>query len=184
MRKIAAILLLGSLLYNWLGYRLVYDYLQHRADKALEALLDQEAYDNSRLVEIKVPLNLPYQAQWTEFERYNGEIELNGQHYKYVKRRIYNDSLVLLCLPNDTRQKIDNARNDFFRLANDLQHSSKKSSANNNPFFKTIEYRPEQNRWTIPAVAVSRSPYNREHCLLRSLYIKDTPAQPPECTTA
>lgn len=183
MRKIAAILLLGGLLYNWLGYKLVYDYLQHRADQELEARIDREQYDDSRLVEIKIPLNLPYQSNWSEFERYDGEIELDGVHYKYVKRKVYNDTLIVLCLPNDGKQKVENARNDFFKFVNDLQHPAKKNAPNSSDtFFKSLqtEYRPEQNNWTIAAPTPSRSPYNREVCLLRSLYIKDTPAQPPE----
>ena len=182
LRKCTAILLLGVLLYNWLGYRLVYDYLQHRADRQLETRLDLEDYDDSRLIEIKVPLNLPYQSNWTSFERYDGELEVNGQHYKYVKRRVYNDSLILLCLPNEDKEKIQDACNNYFKWTNDLQHPSKNSSSQSETFFKSLqtEYRPEQNNWTIAAPAPDTRSYGQQSCLLRSLYRKEAPERPPD----
>jgi hypothetical protein len=129
LKKIAAISILGILLFNWCGYRWVIDFMQQRADTRLEARLDRNDYDESRLVEIRIPLNMPYQSNWSGFERYNGEVEYNGIHYKFVKRKIENGQLVLKCIPNDTRQRLQTARDDFFKLVNDLQqeHSSQKS---------------------------------------------------------
>lgn len=182
MRRLTAILLLGVLLYNWLGYRLVYDCLQHRAAKELEARLDGEDYDESRLIEIRVPLNLPYISSWSEFERYDGEIEIDGQHYKYVKRRVYNGSLILLCLPNEKGQKIREACNDYFKQVNDLQHPSKNKSGNTTVFFKSLqaEYRPEVNDWSIARPAAHRCTHHPQDFCLISRYKKDTPEQPPE----
>jgi hypothetical protein len=47
---------------------------------------------------------------------------------------MYNDSVELLCIPNVTKTGLENARNDFYRLANDLvsNSSSKKSTTNHN----------------------------------------------------
>ena len=86
MKKLAAILLVALLFFNWYGYRLITDYMQQRSDAQLEARLDQNDYDESQLIELRVPLNLPYHNDWTEFERYDGEVEIEGVHYKYVKR--------------------------------------------------------------------------------------------------
>jgi len=61
LRKIAAILLLLILLFNWVGYRLFSDFLMHRADIRLEARLDKNDFREDELVEIKIPLHLPYQ---------------------------------------------------------------------------------------------------------------------------
>ena len=80
------------------GYRFVADYMQQRSDKQLEAHLDKNNYKESELIELKVPIHLPYQTTWAEFERYDGEVELNGILYKYVKRKVVNDTLVLLCI--------------------------------------------------------------------------------------
>lgn len=124
-----AIALLGILLFNWGGYRFVTDYLEDRADLQMEAQLDQENYDEAALISIKVPTNLPYYANSATYERVDGSININGVEYKYVKRRIYNDSLEVMCIPNTARTGLQNARDDFFRLANDLvsNTNSKKS---------------------------------------------------------
>lgn len=133
MKRFASILLLGILLFNWGGYRLFTGYLENRADSRLEASLDQNDYNESELISIKVAANLPYLANAENYERINGEITIKGIHYKYVKRRLYNDTVELLCIPNRAKIGVQNARDDFFRLANDLvtdNTSSKKSTGN------------------------------------------------------
>ncbi|MEN9684239.1 MAG: hypothetical protein RLZZ28_25 [Bacteroidota bacterium] len=133
LKKIASILLLGILLFNAGGYHLFTNYLESRADNLLEASLDENNYNEADLLHIKVAANLPYYTNAPEFERVNGEIDINGIHYKYVKRRMYNDSVELLCIPNIAKTGLENARNDFYRLANDLvsnNNSSKKSTGN------------------------------------------------------
>ena len=129
-----SILLLAVLLFNWGGYHLFTDYLENKADQQLEASLDDNNYKESELISFKVPANLPYYTNSENYERVNGEININGVDYKYVKRRMYNDSVELLCIPNVTKTGLENARNDFYRLANDLvsNGASKKSTANHN----------------------------------------------------
>lgn len=131
LKKIASILLLGILLFNLGGYRLLSDFFEDRADNHLQALLDRDQYDESELISIKVPASLPYGASTKQFERVDGQIEINGVNYTYVKRRFYQDSLELLCIPNLAKNSIQNAKQEFARLANDFinNNSSKKSSA-------------------------------------------------------
>ena len=88
MKRTAAILLLLILSFNWVGYRLLSNYLERYADSQMEASLDNNNYNEKDLVEIRIPLQLPYQTNWTDFQRYDGEVEINGIHYKYVKRKI------------------------------------------------------------------------------------------------
>ena len=98
MKKITAIFFLILFAFNWFGYRLVYDFMQVKASEQLETFLDNHFYDESQLIELKIPVNLPYQASWTAYERYNGEVELNGTIYKDVKRKVSNDTLSLKCI--------------------------------------------------------------------------------------
>ena len=60
------------------------NYVDQQQTAQLELQLDNKEYDASTLIEIKVPVSLPYQTDWKEFERVDGEIEFNGMHYKYV----------------------------------------------------------------------------------------------------
>jgi len=113
---------MGILFFNWYGYKLLSFYLEDKADRQLEARLDEDRYDESQLISIKVPsTHLSYYNSSTKFERVDGQIDVGGVQYKYVKRRLFNDSLELLCIPNNTAMNLQTARNQFFQLVNDIQ---------------------------------------------------------------
>ena len=109
------------MLFNLVGYRLVIDYLQQQHNIERSNLLDNDEYADSDLISIKTPLSLPYLNNSPEFERIDGAIQVNGVEYNYVKRRVFNDTLEVLCLPNTVKQKLQNAKADFFKISNDLQ---------------------------------------------------------------
>jgi hypothetical protein len=136
LKKIAAILLICLLLFNWYGYRFVTNYLQTKADNQLEARLDVNDYDESQLIEIRVELNIPYQYSWSNFERHSGEIEINGKIYAYVKRKVEDGYLVLKCIPNTVKQDIKKVDNILFTVNNglDQEHNGKNNSPLNNIF--------------------------------------------------
>ena len=182
MRKIAAILLLLILLFNWVGYRFFSDFLLHRADTQFEARLDRNDFTEDELIEIKIPLHLPYQLNWNSFERFDGEIDVNGVHYKYVKRKVHNDSLVLLCLPNEAKRKIEKAKDDYFKIVNDLDPSSQKKSNNNNLSFKNIlsEFFVDQPPWLIANYEYLHTSHFVGEVLFLSTNLHETPDQPPE----
>jgi hypothetical protein len=128
LRKLTAIFLFTLFLFNIIGYRFVFFYAQKQSDKRLEASLDKEQYNESELVTITVPLSLPYQNDQDDFERVDGEITLNGKIHKYVKRKISEGNLVLLCLPDHNKMRLKKEKEDFFKDSNDLaqNHHSKK----------------------------------------------------------
>jgi len=139
VRKIAAILLICLLLFNWYGYRFVTNYLQKKADRQLENRIDIKDYNESQLIEIKVALNMPYQNNSSGFERHYGEIEINGKIYSYVKRKIEDGYLILKCIPNTAKQDIKNADNILFTANNGLdQEHNGKSNSPLNHVFKSI----------------------------------------------
>ena len=124
MRTLAAILLWGIFLFNWVGYRVVNNFMQQEATRQLEAQLDNSQYDESQLISFKVPLtHLSYYNHSNTFERVDGQIEVNGIPYQYVKRRICNDSLELLCIPNKMALLLRLSRDEYFRAINDIQRS-------------------------------------------------------------
>jgi hypothetical protein len=120
LKKITAIFFLLLFSFNWFGYRLYFDYLLQKTDKDLEVLFDNNLYNDAQLIEFKIPLHLPYQTSWTSYQRYDGEITLNGTIYKYVKRKLSNDTLYLMCLPNSNKMRLETAKINFFKNSNDL----------------------------------------------------------------
>jgi hypothetical protein len=109
------------MLFNWFGYRLVIGYWQEKTKNDLEARLDVNDYDDSQLITVKIPVtHLSYYNTSPEFERVNGSVEIGGVQYKYVKRRLYNDSLELRCLPDQGAMKLRATADDFYRMANGM----------------------------------------------------------------
>lgn len=184
LKRLASILLLGILAFNWYGYRLLSDYLQHRADARLEAKLDHHSYDDAQLTEIRIPLHLPYLANWTSFERCDGETVINGIHYRYVKRKIEDNQLVLLCLPNNAKTHLQAASNDFFKLVNDLQHNTqgKKSDPSGSGGFKNpvTEYWQQSNDWSVARLLIAYPEQVFNNTYFKTSRYHIIPEQPPE----
>lgn len=130
IRKIICAFLLATLVFNWCGYRILAFYLEQKANAALQAKFDKDDYDHSELISIKIPSpNLPYYHSSKEFYNMEGEIEMDGIFYKFVKRRLYNDTLEFLCLPNKEAMNLYTAKNDFFKRVNDLQQNSQEKKS-------------------------------------------------------
>ena len=91
--------------------------------------LDNEAYAEEDLITIKTPISLPYYSNSETFERVDGTIEIEGTEYQYVKRRIFNDSLELLCLPNLAKQQLQAVKHNFFKQTTDGATDSKNGTS-------------------------------------------------------
>ena len=94
--------------------------MQDKMDAVMVARLDKGYYHEEELVTVKTPIHLPYQTSWKEFERVDGDINLNGIKYKYVKRKLVNDTMVYLCIPHEEKTQFEAKANDFFGKTNDL----------------------------------------------------------------
>jgi hypothetical protein len=125
------------------------------ADKTIMATLNEETYDHKDLLVIKVPLSLPYQTDWKDFERVDGEIDIDGETYKYVKRKVVNGTLILLCLPDHHRTRLENAKETFFELVKNMQSQlpAKSTNQSGKVYFSNIfsDFDRLQPGWLIDA---------------------------------
>jgi len=127
--------------------------LEDHAVAVLVGQLDQNEYNESELISIKIPANLPYLVNSPDFSRVDGEITISGVHYNYVKQRLYNDSLEYLCIPNLEKTRLRKAKDEFYKVVNDLQHPSQnKKSGHDNLGAKNLlsEYVQENKNWAFP----------------------------------
>lgn len=129
MKKTAAILLMGLMIFNIAGYRFTLQWMQYQQSKSLEKQLDAANYDETSLIQITVPLSLPYYNNWGDWERYDGEIQLAGLTYKYVERKVEGGNLVLKCLPNPQQQTIQKNVSNAFAQINGLSASDPSSKS-------------------------------------------------------
>lgn len=106
-------------LFNISGYYMVFQYFIDRSETKIVRQLDKNQFNDHELIELKVALHLPYMNN-SDYARIDGEIEIDGIHYNYVKRKVSNDTLYLLCLPNTAKTKLSEARNNYSSQAADL----------------------------------------------------------------
>jgi len=122
-------LLLAIHLFNLAGYTLLFDYFIQQSDKQLVQQLDSHQYNDNELIEVKIPLHTPYLTSWSDYERVDGEAEVNGLYYSYVKRKIHNDTLYLLCLPNKSKTQLTAARIDYAQKVHDVPANAAETGA-------------------------------------------------------
>ncbi|HET7898375.1 MAG TPA: hypothetical protein VFL47_11905 [Flavisolibacter sp.] len=123
MKRFAAILFSLVLVFNFYGYRMVLAYIEKSGTALIEKKLDHNAYSNDELLSIKTKLNLPYYTSSSRFERAYGTVNIKGVVYTYVKQRVYNDTLELLCLPDAAKTKLQTVKNELTKSAADGQAS-------------------------------------------------------------
>lgn len=89
-------MLLGLLLYNMVGYSIVYlSEERHTIGAAGSDLIQQTA--GSADILIKVPVAVPYQNNWDAPEPAQGEIEHEGRFYQMKSQQLINDTLYVHC---------------------------------------------------------------------------------------
>jgi hypothetical protein len=129
-RKIATILLLTFLFFNWVGCWLLISWFENREAACFAARLDKDQYSADQLVVLKVSADgIPYSNPSTSFERADGDIEVGSIHYRYVSKRLYNDSVEFLCLPDRETSRLRKVRNDLLRLTSGVPDTHGKSNS-------------------------------------------------------
>jgi hypothetical protein len=129
LKQIASILLLGILAFNIFGYRIYFNVAENNSTIKVDEIIQNRTYNEQDLTTYKFSAKqLPYYTNTKQYEVVNGEVEVNGVVMTYVKKRIYKDSIEYVCLPNIQKTEIRNARDEFFKLVNDLNSLSQNKS--------------------------------------------------------
>ena len=64
-------------------------------------------------------------GEMSAFERIDGNVEFNGIHYNYVKRKISKDTLYILFKPNCAKTKLVNEKTNYAGDVNDAPSNKK-----------------------------------------------------------
>ncbi len=158
------------------------NYFEGRADRSLIQSLDNNQYDESSLVTIKMPLSLPYTGSRDEFERYDGTIQINGVFYNYVKRKFFNDTLTLLCIPNREKTRLYAENNEYAKSAAGAQSPASSNERTMNSLLKSFfpGYNQENNEsWFVFFTGNSRHYIMTNDSELSCCFLP-LPSQPPE----
>ena len=182
MRQVASISLFLLLAFNWLGYDVVVAVLNAKARHTAQRAIDQRRYDPTQLIEIKVPLELPYSTDWSSFEQVKGMISYEGVLYNFVERKYENGHMTYRCLPNQRGTELQNARDYFYSLVYDLEKQEKGESAPKHQTSKKINIEVTfDHDWVLSGI---QSTPSTERGRFSSKSMMDghanLPLQPPE----
>ncbi|MFC4231838.1 hypothetical protein ACFOW1_08045 [Parasediminibacterium paludis] len=131
-----------------------------QADEHLEAALDNKTYNEADLFLVKIPINLPYQTNWSGYERVDGEVTVAGETYKYVQRKVEKDTMYLQCIRHTERNTIAQKANDYLSKTTDVaNHNNSKKTNNTAAKFAAEEFVNHIIEWQILAIANGKT-YN------------------------
>ncbi len=182
MKRILSIFLVGLLIYNMMGFSVVY-WVEENFATNLDASQPVASTLSQDYVLVKIPLSLPYQTDWSASKKVSGKLRVGDMHYQMVSQQLINDTLYTVC-------KVDqSARDRFFNLASHInQHvnadastdvPSKKSSLLLKDFVK--EYLAAHKKhliyvfeWLLPRKTSTQKDYVT---LVRALDILSPPPQ-------
>ena len=168
------------MLVNLIGYRWVFTAIENKVTAKLEEKISLGDYNAAQLVEIQIPLNMPYYSD-KGYENVYGETDWNGNHYRYVKRKVSGNTLYLLCLPHTEKNNIVKAKDEFTKAVNDVP-ANKQGSQQKNNLIKLLTAEFRINETPVDETnysAMSLSWFNR-NTEIKSLFTPLTDAQPPE----
>lgn len=182
MKKVIPISLLVILSLNSIGYKFIASYFERKASTELQVLLDQNKYKDSDLISFKLPLHLPYIIDSKEFEAAQGNIDINGISYQYVKKRVYNDTLEILCIPNYTITSIKNSKDNFAKQLNAIATNDYAKKSSNKPLLKisSSDYTQAHHFNIYTFISPSKLKHDSYYCLLSSFDYLRGLDQPPE----
>jgi hypothetical protein len=180
LKKIIAILFLGIYLFTLIGYQVLIIVFENNISEHMIEHLDKNDYNDAELIEMKIPCSLPYASNRADYQRFDGEININGVDYNYVKRKLYNDTLYLLYIPNHEKVKLTAAKNEYVRNTNDSVNTEtgKKTGNNIQKTFST-NYTNSILDYTIatPFIALTTVYHSRPSNLYNTY--SSAPFQPP-----
>jgi len=165
-----------------LGYRMVAHYYAEKSTIDLQISVDQKKYNEAELVSLKLPLNQPYIINTDGYESLEGNMDYNGVNYQFIKKRIINDTLEIVCIPNMTRTQIDNNNEDFAKQLSDIVNAStsKKSGGSQSLKFFISDFTQEHHFDLYSFVARATLKYNIKNAKYSSFDYLQTISQPPE----
>lgn len=125
MKRFFAIVLLSVHVFYLGGYALVFQYFIRRADEQMVKQVFDNKIDATKLVLLKIPVNMPTVTDWSDYEVITGQIQLKNAYYTYVRMKLTRDTMYFICLANKTKTRLVNANIITERQITDVPLSKK-----------------------------------------------------------
>ncbi len=125
VKRLIAILLLNVHLFNLGGYSLVFEYFIHRSEVQIVKQIYENKVDATKLVEIKIPVHLPKIHSWNGYVRDQGQLQLKGVYYNYLRYKVTQDTMSFICIANSVKTRLVNANLIIAKEISDVPLSKK-----------------------------------------------------------
>ncbi len=183
VRKTIAIVLLTVQFYNLGGYVALFKYFIYRADKFNEQQISKDRYKEADLVEVKIPVHLPVLGNWIGYQTISGSVQLEQNSYNYVRMKVTQDTLYVMCIPNYKTTRLNKANIIFAREVSEAPFNAKKQNLPVKSIM-LLKYMATQTIIAVlPPVLIITPPAGRLHAKTISSYV-DVAGQPPNGITA
>lgn len=126
MKTAISIFLVVLILFNIMGFYGLLVGLSFKAKHDISRRLDNDQYREEETITLKVPLSIPYYPGSGEFVRVEGEIQHEGEFYRLVKQKLYNDTLYIVCIRDHKSKHIKQALADYVKTFTDQPVSKTK----------------------------------------------------------
>jgi hypothetical protein len=107
------------------GYALLFQYYIHKSDVQMVKQIFDNKINDAKLIEIKIPVNMPTIQDWNEYEVVQGQIQLKDAYYNYVRLKMTRDTMYFICIPNTVKTRLVNANIITAKEINDVPLSKK-----------------------------------------------------------
>lgn len=127
---------------------------------------------------------MPYQMRFTDYERHYGQIEVDGQSYTYVKRKVEGDSVTFKCIANESKQQLKGLQQDMTRAnsAARTDHPDQSRQPSSSLVKNILSDYDDHNQFhLLVAFASCTAGFNPDHHSFIPHVTTNTPHQPPEC---
>jgi hypothetical protein len=178
LRKLVILALLALLLLNVAGYYGVFVTAKFQNKKSQTLRFDSEDYDASKVETIKIPLNLAYPVQDNGFERVDGEFQYNGEFYRLIKQRFYQDTLHIVCIKDEQQKNIHEALTDYVKTFSDQPVDAKSGSKIKIDFIK--DYIGSVTNISHTSAGWNYSLTYKGECNHKQIIFLSIPSPPPE----
>jgi hypothetical protein len=168
------------MLFNLVGYKWLFAAIEYSSTADLEQKISAGNYSDDQLVEIRIPLNMPYYSD-KDYENVYGETDFNGEHYRYVKRKVSGNTLYLLCLPNKEKTSLVKVKNEFTKAVNEVP-GNKQGSQEKNDLIKllTTEFKVNDTWINEKNISSLSLQFINRNTAIADLFSPLTDTQPPE----
>ncbi len=157
----------------------MFQYYIHQSDVQMVKQIFDNKIDNTKLIEIKIPVSMPTIQDWGEYEEIVGQIQLKDAYYNYVRLRMTRDTMYFICLANTAKTSLVNANIITAKGISDVPLSKKGQEPVSKKANTLSEYNLQAFKYqnSLPGISLKRN-INGTNLNLTNPFI-ESPGKPP-----